>query len=298
MTLGDDGGDRPDPPCPACDRAARGQTLSTGPGPAARDALSRPAPRPRFLGAAGHASGGGDPRQPPSAVVRWPGRPARATAGVAVRGFAVPRPSWIATCRSSRATISRRTSCSTCSRRSTARTISRCWSTCCPTWTTRRTRSPSRSNWCRPSAPSGGPFIGTGTGFGLRGGVAPGAGSTTAATPGERAGGGAAPQDSVHAVFDSPARPQPAQPQLRRQYRDANTDTSQSRRAEQVGSRRACGTAGRARLARADRHVHRGQRGNEPDNAPGIGTAAASWMFAEASLARKGDPAPVRRAGR
>ena len=67
----------------------------------------------------------------------------------------------------------------------------------------------------------------------------------------ERTGGGAAAEDAVHAVLDPDARPQPAQPQFRRQLTATPTPTPRSRaRWSWSATKPGCGMAGPARSAR------------------------------------------------
>ncbi|MBU6248204.1 MAG: autotransporter assembly complex protein TamA [Xanthomonadaceae bacterium] len=147
---------------------------------------------------------------------------------------------------------------------------------------------------------TGGPFIGTDTGFGVRAGVEKrwvnrrGHTWKNELVLAQRL-------RTVSTLYSIP-RPGPNQHSLNfgANYRDANTDTSQSRTLELVGNDTRLWHGWTRTLG-----VHAlsgtftvGKRSGEPDNAPGVDHGRSTLVFAEASLSRKrGDNATFVRKG-
>lgn len=136
---------------------------------------------------------------------------------------------------------------------------------------------------------TGGPFVGTDTGVGVRGGIERrwvnrrGHKWKNELVLAQRL-------KTLSALYSIPL-PGPDQRSYNfgANYRDANTDTSQSRTLELVAneSRQWHGWVRTLGLHALDGTFTVGKIGNEPDNAPGIEHGRSTEVFAEASLARK-----------
>ncbi|WP_017463135.1 autotransporter assembly complex protein TamA [Dyella ginsengisoli] len=146
---------------------------------------------------------------------------------------------------------------------------------------------------------TGGPFIGTDTGFGLRGGVE----RRWVNRSGHKWKNELVVAQRLKTLSTFYTIPRPGKNQhslnFGANYRDANTDTSQSRTLELVGNDTRLWHGWTRTLG-----VHAlsgtftvGKRSGEPDNTPGIDHGRSTLVFAEASLGRKrGDnPTFVRR---
>lgn len=136
---------------------------------------------------------------------------------------------------------------------------------------------------------TGGPFIGTDTGFGLRGGVT----RRWVNNRGHTWKNELVVAQRLKTLSTLYSIPLPGRNQrslnFGANYRDANTDTSQSRTLELVGNEARL-WHGWTRTLGAHALIGTftvGKRGNEPDNAPGIEHGRSKLVFAEASLARK-----------
>lgn len=136
---------------------------------------------------------------------------------------------------------------------------------------------------------TGGPFIGTDTGFGLRGGVT----RRWVNDRGHTWKNELVVAQRLKTLSTLYSIPLPGHNQrslnFGANYRDANTDTSQSRTLELVGNEARL-WHGWTRTLGAHALIGTftvGKRGNEPDNAPGIEHGRSKLLFAEASLARK-----------
>ena len=136
---------------------------------------------------------------------------------------------------------------------------------------------------------TGGPFIGTDTGFGLRGGVT----RRWVNDRGHTWKNELVVAQRLKTLSTLYSIPLPGRHQrslnFGANYRDANTDTSQSRTLELVGNEARL-WHGWTRTLGAHALIGTftvGKRGNEPDNAPGIEHGRSKLVFAEASLARK-----------
>ncbi|OZB59781.1 MAG: outer membrane protein assembly factor [Lysobacterales bacterium 14-68-21] len=136
---------------------------------------------------------------------------------------------------------------------------------------------------------TGGPFIGTDTGFGLRGGVE----RRWVNNRGHKWKNELVVAQRLKTLSTFYTIPRPGKNQhslnFGANYRDANTDTSQSRTLELVGNDTRLWHGWTRTLG-----VHAlsgtftvGKRSGEPDNAPGIDHGRSTLVFAEASLARK-----------
>lgn len=136
---------------------------------------------------------------------------------------------------------------------------------------------------------TGGPFIGTDTGAGLRGGIekrwvnARGATWKNELVLAQR----------LRTLSTLYAIPMPGSDQrsynVGANFRDANTATSQSRTLELVGNaaRQWHGWTRTLGLHLLSGSFTVGKRGNEPDSTPGIEHGSSTLLFAEASLTRK-----------
>jgi translocation and assembly module TamA len=142
---------------------------------------------------------------------------------------------------------------------------------------------------------TGGPFIGTDTGFGLRGGIEKrwvndrGHTWKNELVVAQRL-------KTLSTLYSIPL-PGPNQRSLNvgANFRDANTTTSQSRTLELVGNETRL-WHGWTRTLGAHALIGTftvGKRGNEPDNAPGIERGRSKLLFAEAALARKKGDNPI-----
>ncbi|MGN6238016.1 autotransporter assembly complex protein TamA [Dyella sp.] len=136
---------------------------------------------------------------------------------------------------------------------------------------------------------TGGPFIGTDTGFGLRGGVT----RRWVNNRGHTWKNELVVAQRLKTLSTLYSIPLPGRNQrslnFGANYRDADTDTSQSRTLELVGNEARL-WHGWTRTLGAHALIGTftvGKRGNEPDNAPGIEHGRSKLLFAEASLARK-----------
>lgn len=136
---------------------------------------------------------------------------------------------------------------------------------------------------------TGGPFIGTDTGFGLRGGVT----RRWVNDRGHTWKNELVVAQRLKTLSTLYSIPLPGRHQrslnFGANYRDADTDTSQSRTLELVGNEARL-WHGWTRTLGAHALIGTftvGKRGNEPDNAPGIEHGRSKLVFAEASLARK-----------
>jgi len=136
---------------------------------------------------------------------------------------------------------------------------------------------------------TGGPFIGTDTGFGLRGGIE----KRWVNDRGHKWKNELVLAQRLKTLSTLYTIPLPGQNQrslnFGANFRDADTDTSQSRTLELVGNETRLWHGWTRTLG-----VHAlsgtftvGKRGNEPDNAPGVEHGHSTLVFAEASLARK-----------
>ncbi|HET6433195.1 autotransporter assembly complex family protein [Dyella sp.] len=146
---------------------------------------------------------------------------------------------------------------------------------------------------------TGGPFIGTDTGFGLRGGIE----KRWVNDRGHTWKNELVVAQRLKTLSTLYAIPLPGHNQrslnFGANFRDADTTTSQSRTLELVGNETRL-WHGWTRSLGAHALIGTftvGKRGNEPDNAPGIEHGRSQLLFAEAALARKhGDnPTFVRR---
>jgi translocation and assembly module TamA len=142
---------------------------------------------------------------------------------------------------------------------------------------------------------TGGPFIGTDTGFGLRGGVT----RRWVNDRGHTWKNELVVAQRLKTLSTLYSIPLPGRNQrslnFGANYRDANTDTSQSRTLELVGNEARL-WHGWTRTLGAHALIGTftvGKRGNEPDNAPGIEHGRSKLLFAEASLARKKGDNPI-----
>lgn len=142
---------------------------------------------------------------------------------------------------------------------------------------------------------TGGPFIGTDTGFGLRGGIEKrwvndrGHTWKSELVVAQRL-------KTLSTLYSIPL-PGPTQRSLNvgANFRDANTTTSQSRTLELVGNETRL-WHGWTRTLGAHALIGTftvGRRGNEPDNAPGIDRGRSTLVFAEAALTRKQGDNPI-----
>jgi translocation and assembly module TamA len=136
---------------------------------------------------------------------------------------------------------------------------------------------------------TGGPFIGTDTGFGLRGGVT----RRWVNDRGHTWKNELVVAQRLKTLSTLYSIPLPGRHQrslnFGANYRDADTDTSQSRTLELVGNEARL-WHGWTRTLGAHALIGTftvGKRGNEPDNTPGIEHGRSKLVFAEASLARK-----------
>lgn len=136
---------------------------------------------------------------------------------------------------------------------------------------------------------TGGPFIGTDTGFGLRGGIE----RRWVNRRGHKWKSELALAQRLKTLSTQYSIPLPGENQrsynFGANYRDANTATSQSRTLELVAneSRQWHGWVRTLGLHALDGTFTVGKRGNEPDNTPGIEHGRSTEVFAEASLTRK-----------
>ena len=146
---------------------------------------------------------------------------------------------------------------------------------------------------------TGGPFIGTDTGFGLRGGVA----RRWVNRRGHTWKNELVLAQRLKTLSTLYSIPLPGDNQrslnFGANYRDANTATSQSRTLELVGNETRLwhGWVRTLGLHALDGTFTVGKVGNEPDNTPGIEHGRSTLVFGEAALSRKqGDnPTFVRR---
>lgn len=146
---------------------------------------------------------------------------------------------------------------------------------------------------------TGGPFIGTDTGVGVRGGIE----KRWVNRRGHKWKNELVLAQRLKTLSTLYTIPLPGPNQrsynLGANYRDANTDTSQSRTLELVGNetRQWYGWTRTLGLHALDGTFTVGKRGDEPDNTPGIEHGRSTEVFAEASLSRKqaDNPSFVRR---
>ena len=136
---------------------------------------------------------------------------------------------------------------------------------------------------------TGGPFIGTDTGLGLRGGIE----RRWVNRRGHKWKNELVVAQRLKTLSTLYSIPMPGDNQrsfnVGANYRDANTDTSQSRTLELVAneSRLWHGWTRTLGLHALDGTFTVGKIGNEPDNTPGIEHGRSTEVFAEASLSRK-----------
>jgi translocation and assembly module TamA len=146
---------------------------------------------------------------------------------------------------------------------------------------------------------TGGPFIGTDTGIGVRGGIE----RRWVNRRGHKWKNELVLAQRLKTLSTLYSIPLPGPNQrsynFGANYRDADTDTSQSRTLELVGNetRQWHGWTRTLGLHALDGTFTVGKRGNEPDNTPGIEHGRSTEVFAEASLSRKqaDNPGFVRR---
>lgn len=136
---------------------------------------------------------------------------------------------------------------------------------------------------------TGGPFIGTDTGFGLRGGIE----RRWVNNRGHTWKNELVVAQRLKTLSTLYSIPMPGHDQrslnFGANFRDADTDTSQSRTLELVGNETKL-WHGWTRTLGAHALIGTftvGKRGNEPDNTPGVEHGRSKLVFAEASLARK-----------
>ncbi|GAB2534100.1 autotransporter assembly complex protein TamA [Rhodanobacter koreensis] len=136
---------------------------------------------------------------------------------------------------------------------------------------------------------TGGPFIGTDTGFGLRGGIE----RRWVNRRGHKWKNELVLAQRLKTVSTLYSIPMPGDNQrsfnFGANYRDANTDTSQSRTLELVANETRLwhGWTRTLGVHALDGTFTVGKIGNEPDNAPGVEHGRSTEVFAEASLSRK-----------
>ncbi|QEE23912.1 outer membrane protein assembly factor [Rhodanobacter glycinis] len=136
---------------------------------------------------------------------------------------------------------------------------------------------------------TGGPFFGTDTGFGLRGGVE----RRWVNNRGHKWKNEIVVAQRLKTLSTLYSIPMPGPNQrsynFGANYRDANTDTSQSRTLELVGNetRQWHGWVRTLGVHALIGTFTVGKQGNEPDNAPGVEHGRSKLVFAEASLTRK-----------
>ncbi len=136
---------------------------------------------------------------------------------------------------------------------------------------------------------TGGPFIGTDTGFGLRGGME----RRWVNRRGHKWKNELALAQRLKTLSTLYSIPMPGHNQrsfnFGANFRDANTDTSQSRTLELVGNeaRQWHGWVRTLGVHALSGTFTVGKRGNEPDSAPGIEHGRSTLVFGEASLTRK-----------
>ncbi|MFC5524666.1 autotransporter assembly complex family protein [Rhodanobacter ginsengisoli] len=146
---------------------------------------------------------------------------------------------------------------------------------------------------------TGGPFIGTDTGFGLRGGIE----RRWVNRRGHKWKSELAIAQRLKTLSTQYSIPLPGEDQrsynFGANYRDADTDTSQSRTLELVAneSRQWHGWVRSVGVHALAGTFTVGRRGNEPENTPGIDHGRSTLAFGEASLTRKqaDNPTFVRR---
>ena len=146
---------------------------------------------------------------------------------------------------------------------------------------------------------TGGPFIGTDTGFGLRGGIE----RRWVNRRGHKWKSELAIAQRLKTLSTQYSIPLPGEDQrsynFGANYRDADTDTSQSRTLELVAneSRQWHGWVRSVGVHALAGTFTVGRRGNEPENTPGIDHGRSTLVFGEASLTRKqaDNPTFVRR---
>jgi translocation and assembly module TamA len=136
---------------------------------------------------------------------------------------------------------------------------------------------------------TGGPFIGTDTGFGVRGGVE----RRWVNNRGHKWKNEIVVAQRLKTLSSLYSIPMPGADQrsfnFGAKYRDADTDTSQSRTLELVGneSRQWHGWVRTLGVHALLGTFTVGKRDDEPDNAPGVEHGRSKLVFAEASLTRK-----------
>jgi translocation and assembly module TamA len=136
---------------------------------------------------------------------------------------------------------------------------------------------------------TGGPFIGTDTGFGARGGVE----QRWVNRRGHKWKNELVLAQRLKTLSTLYSIPMPGDDQRRFNYganfRDANTSTSQSRTLELVGNETRLwhGWTRTLGLHALSGTFTVGKRGDEPDSTPGIERGSSTLLFAEASLSRK-----------
>lgn len=136
---------------------------------------------------------------------------------------------------------------------------------------------------------TGGPFIGTDTGFGLRGGIE----RRWVNRRGHKWKNELVLAQRLKTLSTLYSIPMPGDNQrsfnFGANYRDANTDTSQSRTLELVANETRLwhGWTRTLGVHALDGTFTVGKIGNEPDNTPGIEHGRSTEVFAEASLSRK-----------
>ncbi|BFI95200.1 MAG: autotransporter assembly complex family protein [Rhodanobacter sp.] len=136
---------------------------------------------------------------------------------------------------------------------------------------------------------TGGPFVGTDTGFGVRGGVE----RRWVNRRGHKWKNELVLAQRLKTVSTLYSVPMPGDHQrsldFGANFRDANTDTSQSRTLELVASetQRWQGWTRTVGLHALSGTFTVGKRGDEPDSTPGIERGSSTLLFAEASLSRK-----------
>ena len=142
---------------------------------------------------------------------------------------------------------------------------------------------------------TGGPFIGTDTGFGVRGGIE----RRWVNRRGHKWKNELVVAQRLKTLSTMYTIPLPGPHQrsynLGANFRDADTTTSQSRTLELVGNETEL-WHGWTRTVGAHALIGTftvGKRGNEPDNAPGIEHGRSQLLFAEAALGRKKGDSPI-----
>ena len=136
---------------------------------------------------------------------------------------------------------------------------------------------------------TGGPFIGTDTGFGVRGGIE----RRWVNRRGHKWKNELVLAQRLKTLSTLYSIPMPGDDQrsfnVGANFRDANTSTSQSRTLELVGNETRLwhGWTRTVGLHALSGTFTVGKRGDEPDSTPGIERGSSTLLFAEASLARK-----------